>query len=60
MDQEKARERHRQEKARARHRRYNLTIKGAERYKRYEEKHPERKERWSKLMEAKAKSGGRY
>ncbi len=43
------------EKRLARHARYNRSIKGAARYKRYEDKHPERKERWSPLMLQKAR-----
>jgi hypothetical protein len=37
------------------YRRYNRSVKGAKRYKRYEAKHPERAERWSPIMQAKAR-----
>jgi hypothetical protein len=37
-----------------RHRRYNRSVKGQARYKRYEQKHPERKERWSEIMRVRA------
>lgn len=43
------------EKRKERHRRYNRSAKGQARNKRYEAKHPERKQRWSPLMAIKAK-----
>jgi hypothetical protein len=39
----------------ARYQRYNSSAKGQQRRKRYEEKHPERKAKWSELMQAKAR-----
>lgn len=45
----------RSEKGKARRRRYEDSEKGQQRKKNYEAKHPERKERWSPLMEAKAR-----
>jgi len=43
------------EKRLTRYRRYNDSTKGQERRKRYEAKHPERKERWSEIMRIKAR-----
>lgn len=37
------------EKLLARHARYNASSKGQKRNRRYEDKHPERKERWGVL-----------
>jgi hypothetical protein len=42
-----------------RYRRYNSSVKGQRRHKRYEAKHPERKERWSAGMIAKGR-GNNY
>lgn len=43
------------EKYLERQRRYNNSIKGKERRDRYESAHPERKERWSVIMNIKAR-----
>lgn len=37
--------------------RYNRSEKGAARYRRYEEAHPERATQWSELMRIKARRG---
>jgi hypothetical protein len=37
------------------YRKYNLSVKGAARRNRYEGKHPERAQRWSPLMQIKAR-----
>lgn len=37
------------------YRKYNLSVKGAARRKRYDDLHPERAERWSPLMQMKAR-----
>jgi hypothetical protein len=34
---------------------YNRSTKGSQRYKRYEEAHPERAQRWSPIMEIRAR-----
>jgi hypothetical protein len=49
------REEARAEARRASYKKYNDSEKGAARRKRYEDKHPERKEQWSELMRAKAR-----
>lgn len=38
------------DKRKARQKRYNQSAKGQQRDRRYEENHPERKQRWSKGM----------
>jgi hypothetical protein len=43
------------EKYLARQRRYNQSVKGSRRYGKYEAKHPERRARWSAIMEIKAR-----
>lgn len=43
------------DKALDRWRRYNRSAKGLARYRRYEEKHPERAKEWSELMLIKAR-----
>lgn len=42
------------EKVRQRHARYNRSEKGKARYKRYEDKHPDRALRWSPILVARA------
>lgn len=44
------------EARKAKHRRYNRSRKGSARYKAYEAKHPERRGRWSPIMELKARN----
>src|SRR5580692_10391913 len=44
-----------EEKRKERHRRYNRSLKGQARSKKYEDRHPERRERWSPIMELKAR-----
>lgn len=43
------------EKRKERYRRYNASAKGQARKRRYENAHPERKERWSEIMRIKAR-----
>ncbi len=42
------------------HRKYNLSVKGQARYKRYEDKHPERRERWSPIMALRARGSAKW
>lgn len=39
------------------YRKYNLSKNGRDRYERYEKKHPERAERWSPIMQIRARQG---
>lgn len=42
----------REEKRLARYAKYNASLKGQQRHKRYEAKHPERSKQWSANMES--------
>jgi len=46
-----------EEKRLARYRRYNQSKKGQARDKKYEDAHPERKDRWSPIMLIKGRQG---
>jgi len=46
-----------EEKRLERYRRYNQSIKGQARDKKYEDAHPERKERWFPIILLKARQG---
>ena len=48
------------EERREQHRRYNQSLKGQARLKRYEDKHPERKERWSPVMRLRARGSAKW